>query len=269
MSVSNLRLAGMTTWVLERDVFADRHALLASAVQDAGGQVVWWTDDWWLDERWPALDGTVVFHGSLGNADLIGRELTWTPGVFCTTARFACSAWWPAAREFLVTPDHAFTTVSDLVAAGPPAEFGDRVFVRPDSPLKPFSGRLLDRNNVTLQALDHGFYYDDEALPVVVSPAVEVGDEWRFVVADHTVVAGSAYTADGRTGGAALSPAHAAWKYAEMLAATVDSPDPVFVLDVCEADAGLRLLEFNPFSGADLYGCDRAAVVNAVHTLLG
>jgi hypothetical protein len=42
----------------------------------------------------------------------------------------------------------------------------------------------------------------------------------------------------------------------------------VFVLDLVETSAGVRLLELNPFSGADLYDCDRdrlvAAIVNAV-----
>lgn len=36
------------------------------------------------------------------------------------------------------------------------------------------------------------------------------------------------------------------------------------MLDVCEADGRLRLLELNPFSGADLYACDRREVVATV-----
>lgn len=259
----------MTTWVLERDVFSDSHDALAAAVTDAGARVVSWSDDWWSDGRWPRLDDPVVFHGSLGNADRIGRELPWSPGVFCSTERFACSAWWPGAQGHLVTPRYMFTTVADLVESGPPMEFEQHVFVRPDSPLKPFTGRVLDRDQVTLGALDHGFYYDDASLPVVVSPAVTVGNEWRFVVVDKAVVAGSDYTPQGRSAGAPLSPTHPAWGYAANLASELVSPDPVAVLDVCETDAGLRLLEFNPFSGADLYGCDRVAVVSAVEAMLG
>lgn len=259
----------MMTWVLERDVFPDGHDALAAAVTDAGARVVWWSDDWWSDGRWPRLDGPVVFHGSLGNADRIGRQLPWSPGVFCSTERFACTAWWPGAQGHLVTPRYVFPTVADLVEAGPPVEFGQRVFVRPDSPLKPFSGRVLDRDHITLGALDHGFYYNDASLPVVVAPAVTVGDEWRFVVVESTVVAGSAYTPQGRNAGAALSPEHPTWGYAATLASELPAPDPVFALDVCETDAGLRLLEINPFSGADLYGCDRFAVVKAIDALLG
>jgi hypothetical protein len=243
----------VTTWVLERDVFPDGHEALASAVLIAGARVVSWQDGWWSDGRWPRPAEPVVFHGSLGNADRIGRELPWSPGAFCSTNHFACSEWWPRSAEYLVTPRYALTTVADLVDSGPPEEFGERVFVRPDSPLKPFSGRILRRDQITLRALDHGFYYDDDALPVVVAPEIAIGDEWRFVVVAGTVIAGSDYTPQGRTAGAALSPDHPAWGYAADLVSKVEAPDPVFVLDVCESDTGLHLLEFNPFSGADLY----------------
>jgi len=45
------------------------------------------------------------------------------------------------------------------------------------------------------------------------------------------------------------------------------SDDPVYVLDVCETAAGLRLLELNPFSGADLYACTGSDVVREVATV--
>lgn len=258
----------VTTWVLERDVFPDNHDALASVVMDAQATVVTWRDEWWSDERWPRLDDVVVFHGSLGNADRVNRELPWTPGAFCSTAQFACSKWWPQADEYLLTPRYAFTTVADLVQTGPPEDFGTSVFVRPDSPLKPFSGRVLERGQITLGSLDHGFYYDDDALPIVVAPAVTVTDEWRLVVVGGAVVAGSDYTPRGRLAGGPLSSSHKAWEYAADLASKLEAPDPVFVLDVCESDTGLHLLELNPFSGADLYGCNRQAVVQAVQDLL-
>ena len=259
----------MVVWLLEREVFADQDRGLAAAAQNAGDRVVPWRDDWWSDNRWPNVGADhVVFHGSLGNADRIHRELSWTPGAFCSTSRFACSSWWPAVADQLVADRHLVTTASDLVTAGPPTDFGARVFVRPDSPLKPFSGRVLDSHEVTLQALDHGYYYDDEDLPVVVMPAVELGDEWRLIVAGGRVAAGSGYVADGRTGSGPIDPAHPAWSYASALLERIPTPDPIFVLDVCQTETGLRLLELNPFSGADLYACDREAVVSSVHSVL-
>ena len=42
----------------------------------------------------------------------------------------------------------------------------------------------------------------------------------------------------------------------------------VYVMDVCEADGELKLLELNPFSGADLYACDRRSIVQKIKALL-
>ena len=76
-------------------------------------------------------------------------------------------------------------------------------------------------------------------------------------------MAGSAYQPDGRL---ALpdDPTGEPWAFASAVARQIDAPQDVLVLDACEADGALSLLEINPFSGADLYSCDRAAVVAAV-----
>lgn len=116
---------------------------------------------------------------------------------------------------------------------------------------------------MSLAALDHGFYYDDPALPVVVAPVRSVGREWRYVVVDRLVVAGSAYASDGRS---ALpdDPGGSPWAFASDLARQIDPPEDVYVMDVCEADGQLWLLELNPFSGADLYACRCQDIVAAV-----
>jgi glutathione synthase/RimK-type ligase-like ATP-grasp enzyme len=101
----------------------------------------------------------------------------------------------------------------------------------------------------------------------VIAPVQTLGREWRFVVAAGVVVACSAYEAVGRRAGESAVPSEAR-ELAEEIAAALPAPDPVFVLDLVETSAGVRLLELNPFSGADLYDCDRdrlvAAIVNAV-----
>jgi hypothetical protein len=153
--------------------------------------------------------------------------------------------------------------VADPVAASEPFGSPASLFVRPDSPLKPFSGRVLKTTSITLQSLDHGLYYDDVRLPVVVAPVRSLQREWRYVVADRGVVAGTAYDAEGRN---ALpdDPAGAPWRFAAQIAEEMPPPEAVYVIDVCETEGDLRLLELNPFSGADLYGCPREDVVAAV-----
>jgi hypothetical protein len=144
---------------------------------------------------------------------------------------------------------------------------GDAVFIRPDSPLKPFSGRIVERGNLSLRALDHGFYYDDEKLPVVIAPVQVVMREWRFVVCHGRIASGSAYFAAGHThaGEIANGEPHA---FAARIANELPPPEIIYVMDICETPAGLRLLELNPFSGADLYACSGASIVDAVLSVI-
>ncbi len=256
------------TWVLEAEVFPASHARMRDAVCELSAQVVLWRDEWLADDTWPRLPGrTVLFHGSLGNAAVVEQRLSWRPGSFCATDAFRCSRWYPTCGQWLLHRTWALSSVEELVEAsdavlgriGGPEVF----FVRPDSPLKPFSGRVLRRDQLGFGALDHGFYYDDKQLPVIVAPVRVVSREWRYVVVEGEVVAGSAYEADGRSS-LPDDPRGDPWAYASSIAQRLEAPQPVYVLDICEADGGLALLELNPFGGADLYACDRSAVVAAV-----
>lgn len=250
-------------WVIERGVFASGFDL-GDAARAAGHAVSTWDDAWWTDGL-PAWSGPTLFHGSLGNAARIAREAPWRPGAFCDAAALACSAWYPRAGRWLLNEAWQVLPASRLVADPPLLE---RMFVRPDSPLKPFAGRVVERAKLSLRALDHGFYYDDADLPVVVAPVRDVGAEWRYVVVDRRVVAGSGYDPVGRRP-RSDTPDAASWRYAEAVAADLEPPEPVYVLDICAFEGGFRLVELNPFSGADLYACDPAAVVRAVAQRVG
>ncbi len=263
----------VVTWVLEHGVFASGDAAWIAAIRAAGDRLVAWDDFWWSSGSWPKLDGgPVVVRASLGNAARIASELPWQPGAFCRTAAFHCSHWYPLAQPWLLQRDAVILPASRLVADPAAALRGlgapERVFVRPDSPLKPFAGRVVATQGLTLRQLDHGFYYDDADLPVVVAPVRRVDAEWRYVIVDGRVVAGSAYEADGRKG-RADDPGGAPWRFAAEIAAAMPAPERVYVLDLCSAEGRLWLLELNPFAGADLYGCDPVAVVRAVDAVAG
>lgn len=259
------------TWVLEAEVFSQSHTAMREAVLAEGHSVVRWRDDWLETGHWPLLaDQSVVFHGSLGNAATITSRLPWRPGTFCNVNAFRCSSWYSRARRWLVHDNWQILPANQLVANSEAvfARLGasESVFVRPDSPLKPFSGRVLQRHGITLRAMDHGFYYDEETLPVVVAPTRKIGREWRYVVVRGLVVAGSAYEAATRAARPDTSDG-SPWQFARAIAETLEAPEDTYVLDICETDGDLRLLELNPFSGADLYACDRGRVVAAVSAL--
>lgn len=252
------------TWVLEQ-VFAGGDCL-RDAAERAGHRIVDWSDDWW-DSGLPPFRGPVMFHGSLENADRIARRGDWKPGAYCQTKRFHCSAWYDFARQWLlheaweILPASRFVAESAAVLTRIGA--GEAVFVRPDSPLKPFSGRVLNRDRITLAALDHGFYYEDAELPIVAAPLRTVDREWRYVVVNGNVITGSAYFA-ARRKAAPDDPQGSPWQFAMEIAHSLPPPEDVYVLDVCESAGALRLLELNPFSGADLYTCTGAEIVREV-----
>ena len=252
-------------WICEAEIFGDDgNDIVATAARALGSEVRPWRDDYWERESWPRLDERVVlFRGALDNA----KELPWSPGSLCSTERFHCSAYYPRAEPWLLQRPWRRTTVAELCAAQEEIaeEFrANELFVRPDSPLKPFAGRVVAMDTLTPETLDCGFYHDDDSLPVIVAPRRQVEAEWRFVVVEGAVVAGSAYQADGRRAAASVTPADAPWRFAEEIAEGLEPPEAVYVLDVCRAERAFWLLELNPFSGADLYGCDGAAVVRAV-----
>ena len=259
------------TWILEAEVFPETHSAMSNAVLATHNQLLLWRDEWLSTGQWPTLrEEAVVFQGSLGNASTIRTRIPWQPGAFCNTQAFCCSSWYPLARQRLLHQHWTIVPASHLVThqhkiaedLGSPAS----VFVRPDSPLKPFSGRVLNVGSISLRALDHGFYYEEETLPVVVAPVRQIDHEWRYVVVNGEVVAGSAYDA-GRRAALPDSPNGAAWRFADQIARELSPPDDVYVLDVCYADKTFHLLELNPFSGADLYACDRMAIVQAVSSV--
>lgn len=147
-----------------------------------------------------------------------------------------------------------------------PLKVPETIFVRPSSPLKQFSGRILHSNKITPSLLDHGFYYNDLNLTTIVAPIKKISQEWRFVVVNKTVITGSAYTSNRLSIDRSLDAD--VLNYANEIAAKMEAPSDVYILDICNSEDGLKLLELNPFSGADLYGCDYNIIVKTLSELV-
>jgi hypothetical protein len=139
-----------------------------------------------------------------------------------------------------------------------------RVFVRPDSPLKLFAGLTAGHATFERDLEFMAFYeFPVESLVVVSSPK-SIEAEWRFVIADQAIVAGCQYK-DGDFAVTSTDVDPEARQVADAVLATGYAPDPVWVMDICRtSDGAHHLLEIGAFSFANLYGCDKNAVVEAV-----
>lgn len=143
--------------------------------------------------------------------------------------------------------------VSTLIEQG-----GGRLFVRPDSGLKPFPGcsiKVCDFDDVSRLVLSEtGARVEPERL-VCVSPFVALDEvEWRFWIVERKVVAFSPYSWE-RDVPRPLEPPPQAFELARRLAEAPWQPDVAYVADVVSrADDGSYLLnEINAASTSGLY----------------
>lgn len=251
--------------LIEVGVFLETAPGLCAAIEARHDRWTRYTDDV-ADAELPPRGACVVFWGSLGAAykDLVAAR--WRPGAIGDIEQFRVTSYASRLGPLLANTETVTTTVKDLVEKRQDVlarlHQPQRMFVRPDSALKPFAGRVLETSAIDRAALDHGFYYDDDSLPVIVAPARKIHREWRTVVAEGEVVGACGYTSDRR--GAEQPVPEPVREIARQVARSAWQPAPIYVVDIAEVDGRLRVLELNPFSGADLYACDPTAVVDAV-----
>ncbi len=232
-------------FIIEKNINLSNERL-AAAARKAGHSVVRWEEG----DKVP-IDGS-VFHGSL-------NACRFMPGVLGSPDNLAVSSWSQYTQNISLNSEIEFKTLGELNTI--PSHW-DRVFVRPNSPMKEFSGRVLDRSELIPAKLGFGLYYDDENLFVAISPAKVVLLEWRFVSVGRQIVASSGYNPTTHLGYDSI-PSSEVWDVAEKAAQICK--EPTVVIDVCLTDSGeAKLVEYNLFSGSDLYNCDCDAIVKAL-----
>lgn len=263
------------SWLFETDIFDEGVVRFSDAANDHGmeaayvaqcrsGDVAGRFDGSYLD-IYPA-DACVVFHGSLGFAAQVRREASWVPGVYCTPENLKCSRYFPEFGRYLLAQDYAMVPFGDL-ARRRDLLFGlfgleDTLFVRPDSGSKIFTGQVIYREN---WEKDLGLIAPASISPaemVVVSSPRNIVGEWRFVVADHEVIAASSYRLDREIAREPWPLDGDAYLLAKEVASHPWQPDRLWTLDVCRTNSGHHyLVEINSFSCSGMYACDPGPIV--------
>ena len=213
------------------------------------------------------VNDCVVFYGSLNLMVQLKREVPWIPLGWCTLQNFECSKYYAYFGKYLLNSDYVMMPVAELIRQkemiGKMLGRDGMVFVRPSSGFKQFTGRLVACDELTLESLDYGFYYEEKDLLVVVSSPKNVDKEWRFVVAEGRVISGSEYKADGRIGMSEVVD-ESALDLANKIAENDWTPDPIFVIDICKSEDEYFLLEMNSFSCSGFYSCPTEPIVRVV-----
>jgi hypothetical protein len=213
-------------------------------------------------------DACVVTHGDIELATRIIREQLWIPGGFGTIENYFCSRYFCQLGKYLLNGNYVMLPFAELSRC---REFllgfigvDGKLFVRPDSPLKLFTGQVASRERFDADLEFMSFYEFPANSIVVVSTPKVIEKEWRFIVADKQVVTGCQY----KSGGVMLLATgydDGAYRLAKEIASGPFEPDAVWVMDICRTrEDGYFLFEIGGFSFADLYACDKPRLVQAV-----
>jgi hypothetical protein len=217
-----------------------------------------------------AAGDCVIGYGTFPFAREIQLNRRWLPGAWCDPANLDCACYFAHFGKFLLNQPYVIMPGVEAIRQQDWlfSTFGpqDEVFARPTGCHKLFTGRCIYRDDFATALAPTR--YDPATLVVVAAPR-EIGREWRLVVAQGRVVAASQYAVEGRKYVEPSCPDEVLTFTEAMLAEVRWQPDPICMLDVCEAEEKLCLVEVNGFSCSWLYGCDVEAVVAAASDLAG
>ncbi|MEM7475617.1 MAG: ATP-grasp domain-containing protein [Planctomycetota bacterium] len=147
-----------------------------------------------------AHEAVVVFTGTLNLMRYIQSYRRWKPGGWCTFENLACSKYYAYFGQHMLNRDYALLPIVEALRCEDRvfANYGrnDRVFVRPDSVDKSFSGKLVERNSYGKFLRAHG--RDPTSLVMVAQP-LPIGCEWRLFIRHGRVIAQSQYRRSGET----------------------------------------------------------------------
>lgn len=262
-------------WLVEAGVYREEADLLLAEVRrqgmtasivphtalKAGASLV-------IDGEPVPADACVIGYGTFPFARQIQLHYRWCPGAWCDPEKLDCSTYFAYFGKYLLNQPYAIMPGVEAIRQ---ADWlfsvfggGEEVFARPAGCHKLFVGRCIHHEQFA-SALSPSRY--DPATQVVIAAPREIGREWRLVVIGDRIIGASQYAEDGARSIAAGGPNEVHDFVAEMLGAVSWRPDPIFMLDVCESEGRLWLMELNGFSCSWLYQCDLPEVVERASEL--
>lgn len=254
------------TWLIESGVYGEEVEPLAAEIRRQGMRCEFVSYHEIVKGPSPVPPGEcVIVYGTYPTVRHAMLHGGWRPGGWCSPENLDCTAYYPHFANYLLNRRHNVLTGIEAIRKKADLffEFGRNgsVFARPTSLHKLFVGRLIAEEG--FESALAPTRYDSETKVVIAEPR-EIGCEWRLVVVGDEVIAASQYAEGGARRVAPGCPDEVITFANRMLTEVPWRPDEVFVLDVCDSDGVLHLVELNSFSCSWLYACDLARVVEAV-----
>ena len=219
----------------------------------------------------------VLIQSSFQFADEILSHKDFKIGRFLTKNNYLCTKYYKYFGNYLFNSEYVIMTVKeterniDFLESIVGEKESGRIFIRPDSGLKPFSGMVFINRSPYFEQ-DWSYVrtnMKDDDLLIISSPK-KILSEWRFVVIEGEVITGSLYKLDYNVDFQQANSIKDKYlfDFAQKIA-NIYQPDPAFTLDIAvDIKGNLKLLELNSFSHAGLYVCDMEKVVSKISKLV-
>ena len=194
-------------------------------------------------------DECVIVYGTHGIVDQLGNKFK--PGAYSNSTVTRCSTYLPLFKGNLLNEDYKFIKYEDAIKQPFP------YFIRPNDGTKSFSGTVVF-DETDLKKIDPTKITED----IVTASLQDISGEYRFLIVNNQVVAGSQYRYMGRLDVRRDYPQEAL-EMAEYVA-TFDMDLKCYMCDIAMTENGAKIIELNSFSSSGLYACDQEAIVDAV-----
>jgi hypothetical protein len=273
-------------WLLEKNLF-DTECEMTQIIKDMGMTVkLIEYSPYDFNEIYNLFDENecVIFYGSIQLAKVLRREVSWIPGVYLSEKSLECTSYYPSFGNNLLHHNYIMIPFGDLIRQ---KDFlftslnSHRLFLRPNSNMKNFTGILLNKQNYEDGIKLASFYGIDDNLLCLVSAAKDILYEWRFVIVDNKVVSGSLYRDwtnggeldDSQTKDFVLLNSVSSEKYCDdsdaidfaNSLAHLYTRDRCWTMDIARcANGEYKVIEIGSFSCAGLYSNDLKSVVTEV-----
>ena len=199
-----------------------------------------------------------IFVGSLRAAKEINNYPI-SPGAICNLKNFDCLNYYPSWNDYLLNKDWTITLPPILKRHCREGNTTKEFFFRPNEGDKVFNGGLYTKSELGKLGLE------DNKI-IIQASKKEIVDERRFLVVDRKIVDTTRYLSSPKSEGF--------YQSAKLLLENILHnpkifiPDRAFTVDICKANTGIKVIEINSFSCANLYEMNMDKVVPAINQLI-
>lgn len=258
----------MITWLVQNNLIKED---VSNGIRDAamrhkhgylGLKIIPFSDsiEFGFPPGFSAPEGKMIPYGSTSMIKMIHRSKLDKRGFFFNDDNLRTSKWVKELGTLMLNYDARVMKLSEAIDMKEDTFF----FMKPDNDLKDFTGCLVNAGGIKKfydEVSAGGFTFGTD-INVVLSSPKNTGWEWRFFMLGDRIISCSSYKLKEQ-----LNMTKAVSMYVKSFArdvARVWHPDDVYVMDVCESDDGLKVVEFNCFNASGFYACDVDAIVEEV-----